>query len=175
MSRHAPTIPSAISEYDAQYPGTVRGQRNRPALGARPRSWPRRKQGRPLILRRAGDRKHRMTQNGQSRHQSRVIERLKHGVRAHGHEQAGNRGAGPKPCAGPRRRACRLMRKLCSQSLQRTPNAVVVHHGNNARNGFGSRCGRMRFAASIKPWRASQTSNSGAGRRPNRSRMASAS
>src|SRR5262245_28785191 len=35
--------------------------------------------------------------------------------------------------------------------------------------------GRMRAAGSTRPWRASQASNSGAGRRPNRSRMASAS
>ena len=110
-------------------------------------------------------------------HQPRLVERLVHRVAGAGMrelelQQRRGRQRGAAACQpDARRRQPPQARPRCRSALSAMRRQAV----SSARNGFGSSRGRTRLAASIRPCRASQASNSGAGRWPSRSRMASAS
>ena len=148
------------------------------------------------MVRGAGERQHGQAERRQNGGQARGVERLVHGIAGAGmgEAQVEQRSGGERRAAAGQpdaRRgefaqlrpgiAWRCWRRESRHgsrhgSLGRATLAGHSRHaGSSARKLPGRLAGRMRSFASISPWRANQASNSGAGRRWRRSRMASAS
>ena len=132
----------------------------------------------------ARDREHRQAQTRRDRPSAGFVERLDARRRGRGHGRAGNRAAA-RSRAKRRCVAGRCARRSDGAGRPRSRRRIpvsgrIVAHAVVAGSSARKRARQCRAAGcgsawSIRPCRDSQASNSGAGRRPNRSRIASAS